>query len=233
MKGMVCSGKGEGKKYIAMNEYKKQIEEKFRFTPYEGTLNVSLDEEICGDLKNIEGIKLQGFKKGDKYFGDVNCFPVSFNAKGSGFEGALLLPARSGYRNVAEIVSGERIRERVRDGDEIFIFFEPFAKKGLSKKFFALSHEGRGEGDITVYYDSPFEEGRRDLCYEKKFGDCYLKRFVARDVASIIFEGNGNFEYKKLLEWIKNNEYKIISPLRKIKYSRLNEWQIEIKIKKE
>ncbi|MBC7128832.1 MAG: CTP-dependent riboflavin kinase [Thermoplasmatales archaeon] len=229
MKGIVCSGKGEGKKYIAMDEYKKQIEEKFNFSPYEGTLNLELSKEIFDDLKNIEGINLRGFKKGNKFFGDVKSFPVEIDGR----KCALLLPAMSKHSSVVEIVCGEKFRNGLRDGDDVFFFFEPFEKKGVDASFFALPHCGMEESRITIYYDSPFEEGRRDLFCEENREDAYLKRFIGRDAASMIFEGEGKEEYKKLFEWIKRKGYSIISPLRKIKYSCLNEWQIEIKIKRE
>ncbi|MEM1514170.1 MAG: DUF120 domain-containing protein [Candidatus Thermoplasmatota archaeon] len=228
MKGIVCSGKGEGKKYIAMNEYKKQIEEKFNFSPYEGTLNLKLSKEIFDDLKNIQGINLHGFKKDSKFFGSVKSFPVEIFRRRC----ALLMPTKSRHRNIVEIVCEEKLKNGLKDGDEISFTFEPFEKKGLEIQFFALPHEGKEEARITVYYDPPFLEGRRDLYCENN-EEAYLKRFIARDVASIIFEGDGKEEYKKLFEWIKTKGYSIISPLRKIKYSCLNEWQIEIKIKKE
>ncbi|MEM2935466.1 MAG: DUF120 domain-containing protein [Candidatus Thermoplasmatota archaeon] len=229
MKGTVCSGKGEGKKYIAMDEYKKQIEEKFNFSPYEGTLNLKVSKEIFNDLKNIEGINLLGFKKDDKFFGNVKSFPVEIDGR----KCLLLLPAMSGHNNVVEIVCIDKLRNGLKDGDDVFFFFEPFEKKGLDTSFFVLQDYGKEESRITIYYDSPFEEGRRDLFCEENREDIYLKRFIARDVASIIFEGDGKEEYKKLFEWIKNKGYSIISPPRKIKYSCLNEWQIEIKIKKD
>ncbi len=134
---------------------------------------------------------------------------------------------------MVEAVCNERLREEMKDGDEIFFSFEPFEKKGDDASFFALPRDGKEEGRVTVYYDSPFEEGRRDLCYEKNIEDAYLKRFIKRDVASIIFEGDGREEYKKLFEWIKSRNYSIISPLRKINYKYLKEWQIEIKTRKE
>ncbi len=63
MKGIVCSGAGEGKKYISIPEYKRQIEEKFNFSPYEGTLNLEVSKEVFNDLIIIEGINIHGFKK--------------------------------------------------------------------------------------------------------------------------------------------------------------------------
>ena len=41
--GCIISGLGEGKYYLSLHGYTKQIEEKLGFSPYPGTLNVKLD----------------------------------------------------------------------------------------------------------------------------------------------------------------------------------------------
>ncbi|KAA0014813.1 hypothetical protein B6U81_02015 [Thermoplasmatales archaeon ex4484_30] len=230
MKGIVISGKGEGRKFIMMNGYRKQIEEKFGFHPFPGTLNVKIEKESINDLKRIDAIMLDGFIKDDIVFGSVKCFPIKL----SDTKGVLLLPEKSRYKDVAEIVAKENLRENLnlKDGDEICFNFLPFIKPGKKESFFALPHIGMKESSITIYYDSPFMNGRRDLCLDNAKNG-YRKIIIKRDVASIIFDGNGKEEYENLMKWLREKNYSIVSPIRKVKYNHLSEWQIEIKIKHE
>lgn len=238
MKGIVVQGKGEGRKYISI--YTRQIEERFGFHPFPGTLNVKIGKENVDDLKKINGVMLEGFVMDGVEFGSVKCFPISLMKK----DVILLIPERSRYEDIVEIIAEENLREEVgiKNGDELSFKFKPFIKREEKRKVFALPHIGEKESVITIYYDAPFRNGRRDLCFERKIEDGYSidnsidkgyrKTIIGRNVASIIFDGNGEKEYEDLIKWIREKNYSVASPLRKIKYSSLSEWQIDVKIKK-
>jgi riboflavin kinase, archaea type len=68
--GTVFSGKGEGKKFVALPWVKRQVEEKAGFTPFEGTLNVRLTDEsvkqkiLLSKVKKIIVEPAQGYCPG-------------------------------------------------------------------------------------------------------------------------------------------------------------------------
>ncbi|HEC75890.1 MAG TPA: DUF120 domain-containing protein [Thermoplasmatales archaeon] len=229
MKGIILDGKGEGKKFISIYEYKKQFIEKLHIKPYLGTLNVRVDEKIINDLKRMDGIILNGFSKNGVEYGEVLCFPAEVKKE----KCFLLSPQKSEYKNILEIVAEENLRKKygMRSGENLKINFLPFIKKCRKLKLYAMPYIGENTSEITIFYDSPFKAGRRDLCYfNGRIGENQYKKTIAeREVASIIFERNEKGSYKKLLEFIEENNYLAMSPARKIKYSVLKEWCIEVK----
>lgn len=228
MRGIICSGKKEGSKFISFEPYKRQFIEKLGFSPYPGTLNIKVEKDIVNDLKKISGIVIEGFEKNGKKYGKVNCFPIYFKE-----EAYLILPEKSKYDDVVEIISKENLREKynLEDGDEIKFYFKPFIKKSLKYKIYAKPFVGKKEEKITIFYDEPFSNGRRDLCYFEEINESYRKTIAEQIVASIIFNENGKKAYEDLMNYVKKNCYGIMSPIRKISYSKLKEWQVEVKIK--
>lgn len=231
MKGIVTSGRKEGKKFILIEGYKNQFVEKMHLEPYPGTLNLVVNEKIIGDLKKIEGITLDGFVKNGIRYGEVRCFPAEIY----GEKCFALLPEKSIYKNILEIVAEENLRKKysLRDGDTVKLSFLPFIKTCCKYKTYALPHTGKKTSKITVFYDSPFIEGRRDLCYFYDVGmpNQYKKSFCQREVASVLFHTDIKSSYNRLMNFIKEKRYSIMSPVRKIRYSVLNEWQIEVRTK--
>ncbi len=230
MKGIVVGGRGEGKKFMSMEKYKEQFIKNFNINPYPGTLNLEIDEKIYGDMKKLEGIYLHGFIREGKEYGGVKCFPVKILDENC----LLIIPEKTVYEKIVEIVSQYNLREKhgLENGDHLEIEFLPFIKECQKMRVVAKPHIGEKIGEITVFYDSPFKKGRRDLCNEKKNGKAYKKTFMRRKVASIIFQGDGKDSYERLLRFVAENEYSVMSPIRRINYSILSEWQIEVKTTK-
>ncbi len=228
MMGIVTSGRGEGRKYILLEEYKKQFIEKLGIEPFPGTLNLKVGKEIVNDLRKINGIEVKGFID-DKEYGNVKAFPIKFKNE----DAFLILPEKSKYEDVVEIVAKENLREKykLKNGDKVSFSFLPFIKK-TKYKTYALPYIGKKEEKITIFYDSPFSKGRRDLCYFNEKEDTYRKTIVGFNTASIIFDNNAKKAFLTLLGFIKENKYSIMSPPRKVKYSVLKEWQIEVKTMK-
>ncbi|UCG68999.1 MAG: DUF120 domain-containing protein [Thermoplasmata archaeon] len=120
IKGEVTTGFGEGGYYITQKGYTRQFKEKLDIEPYEGTLNLKLSsKELKGleHLKNSEGIKIHGFDKGGRTFGAVKCF----NAKINNVDCAVVMPKRSHYKDVIEVISKVHLRRTLslKDGDEV------------------------------------------------------------------------------------------------------------------
>ncbi len=125
LEGFVFSGSGEGAYYISLPKYFKQIEEKLGFKPYPGTLNIKLNEESLKNralIEKLKGIKIEGFKEGEKIFGAGKCFPAIINGK---IEGAMIIPEKTRYNSsVIELISEKYLRKElnIKDGDIIKIY---------------------------------------------------------------------------------------------------------------
>jgi len=126
-KGKVISGMGEGRYYTEQKEYVEQFKEKLGFAPYPGTLNVEIkyiERNKLRLLKSYTAITINEFKAENRTFGSVVCFRANIN----GVDGAIVLPLRSHYSNILELISPHFLRETLdlKDGDEveIVIYFE-------------------------------------------------------------------------------------------------------------
>ena len=118
--GRVVSGIGEGKYYTEQNGYVNQFKEKLGFVPHPGTLNVEIkyiERNKLRLLKDYNTILVDEFRDKDRTFGGVRCFKAEIN----GVKGAIVLPLRSHYSNILEIISPYCLREKLnlKDGDEV------------------------------------------------------------------------------------------------------------------
>ena len=107
--GLVKDGMGEGQYYIDQEGYRKQFEEKLGFKPYPGTLNISVDKEDVGKLdviKSTAGIYINGFTMGGRTFGDV----IAYKAKIKNVDCAIVVPARSHYVHIIEVICKYHLR---------------------------------------------------------------------------------------------------------------------------
>lgn len=122
IRGEVTSGLGEGKYYLSQNGYISQFKDKLKFTPFKGTLNVKIkgrETDKLSFLHNAEGVQISDFQNGSRTFGGAKCF---FGDIGD-YECAIVLPNRSHYSDVIEIVSKHQLRKslNLKDGDVIEI----------------------------------------------------------------------------------------------------------------
>lgn len=122
IKGKVVSGMGEGKYYITQENYRVQFIEKLGFEPYKGTLNIEVDRQDLSKiwlLKNTKGIQINGFRSAKRTFGACKCFLCKTNEN----ECAIIMPLRSHYTKIIEILSNKYLRRKlnVKDGDLIEI----------------------------------------------------------------------------------------------------------------
>ena len=120
IQGVVTSGLGEGKYYVTQKRYMNQFTEKLWFKPYEGTLNIKITGRDLNKyqlLRSLEGIPIEGFEDQGRTFGQGKCFLCDIQ----GIECAIMMPRRSHYENVIEILSKHYLRDRLKlkDGDVI------------------------------------------------------------------------------------------------------------------
>lgn len=117
--GTVRKGLGEGRYYIAMEGYRKQMRKKLGFDPYPGTLNIKIDNLWKREqLLQLEPIVITGFKDRKRTYGDL----FAYRCRMDGFECALIVPLRTHHGpDMLELVGPFSIRKRLRkkDGDRV------------------------------------------------------------------------------------------------------------------
>lgn len=113
--GSVKDGMGEGGYYIGQKGYVDQFVDKLGFKPYSGTLNVCVDKEDVGKLDVIRGtagIYINGFTDEGRSFGAV----ITYKAKIKNIDCAVVVPERSHYVDVIEIICQYHLRRTLSIG---------------------------------------------------------------------------------------------------------------------
>ncbi|RLE89154.1 MAG: riboflavin kinase [Thermoprotei archaeon] len=124
LRGRVFTGLGEGRKYLSIEEYRRQFLEKLNMDPYPGTLNIRLDSDstkMKGVLEIVPGIIIKGFRKNDVEYGGAKAFKATIN---DSVPCAVLLIDRTHYgREVLEIISNYYLRGKLGlvDGDLVTV----------------------------------------------------------------------------------------------------------------
>ena len=118
---------GEGRYYTEQIDYIKQFQDKLKFKPFPGTLNIEIkhiEKNKIRLVKKYNAIIINEFKNNNRTFGSVKCF----HAKIENIKGAIVLPLRSHYSNILEFISPYFLRKKLRlkDGDlvKIIIFLK-------------------------------------------------------------------------------------------------------------
>jgi riboflavin kinase len=118
--GKVVTGMGEGGYYINQKPYMDQFQDKLNFRPFEGTLNVKVVKEDLDKLeviKNMPGHVIEGFEKDGRTFGKV----IAYRSKIHNIECAIVVPERSHYDGILELVCKYHLRRTlsINDGDDV------------------------------------------------------------------------------------------------------------------
>lgn len=121
IRGVVQSGLGEGSYYMTRPGYVTQFEAKLGFTPFPGTLNVELQGTEVNKirlLKTSSPIVIEGFRDETRTFGEVFAWRARVNGS---LPCALILPKRTHYTRVVELLAPEKLRDRLNlvDGQEL------------------------------------------------------------------------------------------------------------------
>jgi riboflavin kinase len=118
--GEVVTGMGEGQYYVNQEGYQEQFLSMLGFKPYEGTLNVrvqSSDMHNLSLLQGAKGIRIKGFERNGRTFGDVVCYL----AKVQNIECAVVVPKRSHYEDIIEVICKYHLRRTLglKDADVV------------------------------------------------------------------------------------------------------------------
>ncbi|MCL1811495.1 MAG: DUF120 domain-containing protein [Methanomassiliicoccaceae archaeon] len=114
--GVISEGMGEGGYYICQVGYMMQFQEKLGFRPFEGTLNVIIDKEDVNKLdiiRSAPGETIYGFTQEGRSFGGA----VAHKSKIRNIDCAIIIPERSHYDNVIEIVCQYHLRRTLSIGN--------------------------------------------------------------------------------------------------------------------
>jgi len=79
LSGIVTSGMGEGRHYISLPGYMRQFRERLGYEPFEGTLNVELDDESVrarARMDALDPIGIDGWEDEDRTYGPAFCWPA-------------------------------------------------------------------------------------------------------------------------------------------------------------
>ncbi|MBE6528274.1 MAG: DUF120 domain-containing protein [Thermoplasmata archaeon] len=120
IRGEVTSGMGEGGYYICQEGYLTQFKSKLGFEPFQGTFNVRIYPEEIGKLdiiRSTAGILIEGFSNEGRSFGNV----IAYKAKIHNIDCAIIVPERSHYADILEIIAPCSMRRTLSmsDGDRV------------------------------------------------------------------------------------------------------------------
>jgi riboflavin kinase len=120
VRGRVARGLGEGFYYMSQEGYREQFRIKLGFDPYPGTLNLRLDSRELSKLDVLrrgDGILIEGFTAEGRSFGGARCFFASIGE----VDCAVIMPFRSHYDDVLEVISRHHLRQKLglKDGDRV------------------------------------------------------------------------------------------------------------------
>jgi riboflavin kinase len=115
IKGKLISGMGKGSYFMSQKIYLDQFQEKLKFKPFVGTLNIKIDSNGIASILNIPPEKFNIiFGKGK--FGDVKFIKALLNDE---VVGALVFPAKSEHtEDVLEFISDKNLRQKLKLEDE-------------------------------------------------------------------------------------------------------------------
>ena len=117
--GIITKGLEEGRYYLSMDGYKKQIRERLGFVPYPGTLNVKIDDEELWKrqyILQLEPVVIAGFRDRKRTYGDL----YAYRCKVEGQPCTLIVPLRTHHGpQILEIISPHNIKRKIgkKDGD--------------------------------------------------------------------------------------------------------------------
>ena len=127
LKGTVITGMAEGAYYMSKRPYLDQITMILGFSPFPGTLNLQILDEITSS--NFERILrlpakfISGFKEEDRVFGDVFLWPTYLLIGNKKIPSAIVRPGRTHHSNQIELIAHENIKKTfdISDGDELTV----------------------------------------------------------------------------------------------------------------
>jgi riboflavin kinase len=120
IKGKLISGMGKGTYFMSQKIYIDQFQEKLKFKPFVGTLNIKIEDNEIANIMNIPADKFD-IILGKGKFGDVKFIKAVLNGN---VTGAIVFPAKTKHtEDVLEFISDKNLRKvlKLEDGDLLTI----------------------------------------------------------------------------------------------------------------
>ena len=122
VEGTLFTGLGEGSYYISRQGYVSKIKEFLSFEPFPGTMNLRFTDDFASFssvINNIPGFEVEPFEQDGRKFGAIKLLRATMFGELVG----IVLPERTHYERVLEIISPYNLRQRygLKDGDKIEI----------------------------------------------------------------------------------------------------------------
>lgn len=127
LSGAVVRGFGEGAYFMAMPHYQEEIKRKLGFRAYPGTLNLKVSKSQSTILKNVEPIKIAGFKKNGKTFGEAKCY----RARIKNISGSVIVPYLTKHKkDVVEFIAPVHVKSelKLKEGTNVKIEIEKWQR---------------------------------------------------------------------------------------------------------
>jgi len=119
LEGKLKGGLERGRLFLGMKEYKSRIEKAAGFKPFEGTLNLEVDEKKLGSfLKKLKEKRIVGFEKGGCVYGALYLYRVEC----MGEKAAIIKPAKTVHPSkIIEVIAPFKFREKfgLKDGEKV------------------------------------------------------------------------------------------------------------------
>ncbi|MCL5874194.1 MAG: CTP-dependent riboflavin kinase [Candidatus Thermoplasmatota archaeon] len=122
VEGTLFTGLGEGSYYISREGYVRKIKEFLNFEPFPGTMNLRFTDDFASFssvINSIPGFEVEPFEQDGRKFGAIKLLKATVFGNLVG----IVLPERTHYEKVLEIISPDnlRVRHRLKDGDKVEI----------------------------------------------------------------------------------------------------------------
>lgn len=116
IEGKILTGFGKGAYFLGQEFYKTKFNEECGFTPYPGTLNITVPKSYLRDIKNIKNSCINIIKPKEG-FGGVKYIKAILNGD---IVGAIVFPDKTTHdENYLEFIAKENLRNKLKlkDGD--------------------------------------------------------------------------------------------------------------------
>ena len=120
LNGVVKPGLQKAGMFMQKDTYRKQYLEKLGFMPYNGTLNVKLENDIEINIQEKYNNKLR-IIRGDENLGDVYFLEATLftHDKSNCTKGAILFPTKTVHKiDTIEFVAKDKLREKMKLNDD-------------------------------------------------------------------------------------------------------------------
>ena len=120
VEGTLFTGLGEGSYYISRDGYVNKIKEFLKFVPFPGTMNLRLTDDYSSFysiVNKITGFDVEPFEQDGRKFGAIRLLRATMFENSVG----IVLPERTHYERVLEIISPDNLRAKfgLKDGDKV------------------------------------------------------------------------------------------------------------------